>query len=105
MDNLMIWNIRGLNSPNKQLELQVVSRKYGIGLLGIVENKLNATTVEACKMKWFTDWLSVHNFSGTMRSRIWLIWHPQWFQVDTLSVGSQWIHTRVRRLSTKETFI
>lgn len=81
MDNLLVWNVRGLNSPNKQVELQVISRKFRAGIMGLVETKLTADALEICKNKRFQDWEFYHNANGG-RSRIWVLWKPQLFSVE-----------------------
>lgn len=103
MENLLVLNIRGLNSPTKQQELQVVIRNLKVGLLGIVETKLTPTALDICKQKWFQDWGSLHN-GGSRRFRIWLLWDLQRFQITHLMTHDQWVHVRIIKKSTKEEF-
>lgn len=39
MDNLMCWNVRGMNAPNKQKEVKVFCNKENIGLIGLLKTK------------------------------------------------------------------
>lgn len=45
MDNLLCWNIRGLNGPNKQREVNILCNNERIGLLGLVETKIKANKI------------------------------------------------------------
>lgn len=71
--------------------------------MGLVETKLTAIALDTCKAKWFKDWQSVHN-GGPVRSRIWLLWQPDVFQVTPVHIQTQWIHVKVRKILTKEEF-
>ena len=40
MDNIITWNIRGLNSPNKQDDIKIFLEKHRVGLVALLENKV-----------------------------------------------------------------
>lgn len=42
MDNILCWNVRGLNAPNKQNEVKLLCNKENIGLAGLLETKVKA---------------------------------------------------------------
>lgn len=85
MDNILTWNIRGLNGLNKQQELQVICNKYKIGLSGVVETKMTEEALSLCKMKWFNDWGSAHN-TTVGRGRIWLLWQKSSFHAEIITL-------------------
>ncbi|XP_021718631.1 uncharacterized protein LOC110686347 [Chenopodium quinoa] len=68
MDRVMVWNIRGLNSPNKQAEIRDYIAQHRIGLYCLVETK---------------------------GGRILKAWLSELFAVDIILSDAQFIHTRV----------
>lgn len=103
MDNILVWDVRGLNSPNKQLELQIISRKYKAGMMGLVETKLTAEALGICKQKWFQDWESYHN-ANEGRGRIWFIWNPQTFTAELFYKTDQLMHMRMTKIQQRRCF-
>lgn len=40
MDNLCVWNVRGINSPRKQKDVLRLLHENKVGLCGLVEKKI-----------------------------------------------------------------
>lgn len=40
MDNICIWNVRGLNSPRKQKVVKEFITQHSMGLVGLLETKV-----------------------------------------------------------------
>lgn len=83
-----------LNARNKQLELHVFSRKYGVGLLGLVETKLTKAVLIICKNKWFKDGGYLH-YWNTSSGMIWVLWNASRLEVEPFHIDTQWIHVKV----------
>jgi len=48
MDNIVAWNIRGLNWPNKQVDVHIFLQTNIVGLVGPLETKVK----EKMLIKW-----------------------------------------------------
>ena len=46
MDNVVAWNIRGLNWPNKQVDVHIFLQTNKLGLIGLLETKVKEKNVE-----------------------------------------------------------
>jgi len=46
MDNIVSWNIRGLNWPNKQEEVRSFLHKNKVGMIGLLETKVKIKNVD-----------------------------------------------------------
>ena len=46
MDNIITWNIRGLNSPNKQEDAKIFLEKHRVGLVALLEIKIKEKNVK-----------------------------------------------------------
>lgn len=53
MDSYLIWNVRGLNGPNKQKEVKLLCNKMNVGIVGLVENKLKSGRIEVVAKQMF----------------------------------------------------
>ena len=56
MDNLVSWNIKGLNWPNKQVDVNIFLQTNKAGLIGLLERKVkenNANKVAVKAFVWF----------------------------------------------------
>ena len=56
MDNILVWNIRGLNSPNKQEDIQVFLNKERVGLVALLETKVKQENIAQVAGKVFGGW-------------------------------------------------
>jgi len=69
MDNILFWNVRGLNGPNKKKEVQLLCNREAVGLVGLAKTK-NKKTLTGLKgqlvVYYFISWLTNH-YTG----RIW----------------------------------
>lgn len=45
MDNTIFWNVRGLNKPVKQKEMNLFMHKMQVGLFGLLETRINREKV------------------------------------------------------------
>lgn len=74
MVNLLSWNIRGLNSPNKQKEIRLLCNEQEARLVGLLETKVKVNKIEGLANKLFGCWQYVTNLEHHYNSRIWITW-------------------------------
>lgn len=53
MDNILCWNVRGMNASNKQKEVKLLYNKEEIVLIGKLETKLNTEKIYHVTNKLF----------------------------------------------------
>ena len=104
MDSIASWNIRGLNWPNKQEDVNIFLHANKIGLVGLLETKIKEHNVQKVANKMFHNWEWIHNFSLNPKGRIWLAWRPNAYQTHLVHKTDQLIHCKVTQLSTKKNF-
>lgn len=103
MHDLAFWNIRGLNTQIKQLEVRKLIADNDISLLVLNETrvkKLNQVMV----LNGFTKWKYLDNYYHAQNGRIWVLWDDKVFQVDEQLQGNQFIHAKVTRLEYGDSF-
>ncbi|XP_075092061.1 uncharacterized protein LOC142172176 [Nicotiana tabacum] len=89
MDNILWWNVRGLNAPNKQKEVKLLYSREGIGLAGLVETKIKGSKIEQVANKLFEGWGSMTNLDYHPNERIWLVWRTDYSQIRMVSGMAQ----------------
>ena len=105
MTNLVSWNIRGLNWPNKQEEVKIFQCTNKVGLLGLLETKIKLSKVDSIGQRMFPNWRWHYNFQNNPKGRIWLLWNPTYYSVEILATTDQLIHGRVKQLHSKNCFL
>lgn len=53
MDSMMNWNVRGLNSLNKQKEAKLLCNEEQIGLVGFLETKIKVNKIDQIATQMF----------------------------------------------------
>lgn len=53
MANILAWNIRGLNSPNKQEDIRIFLQKQHVGLVDLLETKVHKNNIEGVAQKLY----------------------------------------------------
>ena len=84
MDNIVSWNIRGLNWPNKQEEVRSFIGNNKVGLIGLLETKVKVNKVDHIAGVVFPGWQWQHNFELDVKGRIWIAWHPGTYNVEII---------------------
>ena len=73
-----------------------------IGLVGLWETKIKECKVDHIAARLFDGWNRIHNFTHSLKGRIWVVWKPSSFEVTPLSITDQIIHCHVtQHLSNK----
>ncbi|XP_062103511.1 uncharacterized protein LOC133814585 [Humulus lupulus] len=100
--NLLCWNVRGLNSRNKQKSLYDFCRSNKIGLGAFLESKLRGSKIEDMMTSVFRDWkfYSIPIVEG----RILLVWKEDLFKISIIGVEDQFIHCTVKIMGVMKPF-
>jgi len=104
MANLVSWNVRGLNWPNKQEDIKLFLQIHKVGLIGLLETKVKLHKTDYIANNIFPRWKWKHNFHLNLKGRIWMAWNPAVYQVDILSMSDQYIHGMALQLHTNKSF-
>ncbi|XP_070015032.1 uncharacterized protein [Nicotiana sylvestris] len=56
MVNILSWNVRGLNTPNKQKETKLLCNDEKVGMIGLLETKIKKDRIEQIAGKLFSGW-------------------------------------------------
>ncbi|XP_074289061.1 uncharacterized protein LOC141614202 [Silene latifolia] len=96
MGSCGFWNVRGLNSPNKQYEIKRFLHHNKVGLFGLIETKIKSSRWNKVKNSLCDNWAICTNSSMHRGGRIWLLWDPTMFIVDVKDVTAQTIHAEVQ---------
>lgn len=91
MDNVLTWNIRGLNRKTKQTKVSKFINLHNVKLFSVVKlPKQGQFYLKLCP-----SWCFSHNFGCHSNGRIILGWFPRSVNVDICMVNSQYIHYMV----------
>lgn len=61
MVNLLSWNVKGLNGPNKQEEVELPYNQERAGLIGLLETKLKRIRMDQMVESMSGGWKYIHN--------------------------------------------
>lgn len=104
MDNYRIlsWNVRGLNSTNKQDAILDICSTNKVGVGALLETKMRGNKVNDLMTHKFTNW----NFysCSTTEGRILLIWRKAFVQVIVLEESNQYVHCLVKIVGLRQDF-
>lgn len=98
MDNILIWNVRGLNSTEKQARVRAMIAAHNIRLFSLLE-----TRVKVGKMYLSPNWCFFTNHSQHYNGRIVMAWQPSSFDVNILHSTAQLVHCELSIPSNKKT--
>lgn len=101
MNNMCIWNVRGLNSPRKQKEIVKTVLLNKVAICGLVEMKIKTKNFPLIYQNMFSDWNLCTNFSCHKGSRILIAWRPKIYEVTPIVVNAQLMHCVVRHIPSK----
>jgi len=104
MSTVVAWNIRGLNWPNKQVDVHLYLQMNNVGLLGLLETKVKIKSVEKVAATVFPGWRWIHNFSQNPKGRIWVAWKPSCYQIEATHISEQYIHCKAIQTSSNIKF-
>jgi len=91
----------GLSDPNKQRDVKAFYSKNKVGIFGLMKPKSNARKFSKVTSP-FRGWSHFVNYNMHHKSRVWLMWVVNKFQVDILRPNFQVVHSRVKHLFTAQ---
>lgn len=97
MVNIAAWNIRGLNSPIKQMEVRSLLVDNNVSILGLLETKVKKENCGRIKQS-ICDWNTITNYNHAYNGRVWVLWDETKVAVEELCQGSQFIHCKATLL-------
>ncbi|XP_074314351.1 uncharacterized protein LOC141649565 [Silene latifolia] len=104
MHNIGFWNVRGLNSVNKQKIVKWFIHNKEAGLFGLLETKINGDNVSKISNNMLDGWCVTTNCRLHKGGRVWLLWQPSLFDVMVLQYDAQFIHAKVTAGCTQQQF-
>ena len=84
-----MWNTRGLNRGNKQVEVRNFISKHQIALFGLLETKVKTPKLGNLYQILCSGWCFTSNNSIIDRARIVIAWLPEAFTVSIELITSQ----------------
>lgn len=70
MNNILIWNVRGLNNNLRISEVQEAIREHTLGLIGLVETRVREINSTLISSRISPKWNFIHNYSSNHLGRI-----------------------------------
>lgn len=95
VNNILSWNVRGLNRRKKQLEEANFLGSNNIALFGLLETKVKGSNRGTLYQSLCPSWCFSHNMSN---GRIIIGWRCEQIFVNILSCSSQFLHIEVQPL-------
>ncbi|XP_074292883.1 uncharacterized protein LOC141619763 [Silene latifolia] len=100
MGSFGFWNVRGINSVNKQSDVRGFMHNNNVGFFGLLEIRVRSSSINKVHGGIGSQWSLVHNNDSHPGGRIWVIWDDVNYKVDVISCEAQVIHTKVTFLPT-----
>ena len=104
MDSILIWNVRGMNAPNKQEDIILFLQKHRVGMIGFLETKVQNSNIDAVMHRVCPNWTWIHNATTEQRGRIILSWHPRKYRMKVTYINDQIIHGEATHIPTGRIF-
>ncbi|KAL9232349.1 hypothetical protein vseg_007472 [Gypsophila vaccaria] len=103
MDNIGFWNVKGMNRLTKQNEINFFLHNKDIGLIGLIETKINNKAFQKAQLSFY-NWCISTNSGYHKGGRIWIVWKPQVYRVQFLEYSAQHIHMKVESIQRSQSF-
>lgn len=101
---LATWNVRGMNTADKQRNISHFVHKHKLGFVELLETKLHSHKISTCYNKLFPTWRSINNSDQHPRGRIWILWQESEFEVNALMSDAHFIQLELVCKSTQGRF-
>ncbi|KAK1283060.1 hypothetical protein QJS10_CPB21g01579 [Acorus calamus] len=88
----IFWNVRVLNSKEKQLDVKKFLASTHLSIIGLVETKIPPQNSIPIQRKILPGYFLLN---PTSSGRIWLLWQPQLVHLTLLLSTDQYIHCKV----------
>jgi len=98
MHRIVCWNVRGMNSPQKQEDIGLFLHQQSTGMVGFIETKAQERNMAQVAGRVCSNWHWVHNVDSMNKGRVLVCWHHQKYQYQV----SQLIHGKALELPTNK---
>ncbi|XP_050207635.1 uncharacterized protein LOC126657054 [Mercurialis annua] len=95
---ILIWDIRGINSPLKQSEMIALISKFNLKLVGIVESRVNDSQFNKVWdniSKKLMNWGIINNYSCSSMGRIFILYDKENIRMNEIIIHKQVIHVKM----------
>ena len=99
MNNILTWNVRGLNKISKQMKVARFISNHNINLFNLLETKVKRQGLGALYQRLCPSWCFTHNLDWHKGGRIIVSWKSNELSVDIRHCSSQVIHVDVSPLT------
>ncbi|KAB5573251.1 hypothetical protein DKX38_000445 [Salix brachista] len=104
------WNVRGLNSPQKQFAVCSWLKHHNIDIFGLLETRILPNNLDNVQAKILPlNWSAISNIHTGTLCRISVGWNPKFCHLQSIDTSAQWItsevHNHPRLAGTRVTFV
>lgn len=96
--SLLVWNARGLCSPERQRELRRLCNENSIEILGALETKTSFDRFKDATEMMGGEWNIIRNREAPNRDSIWIGWNKEKWSGTILQTHDQFIHARLKNI-------
>lgn len=89
------WNIRGLNDPNKQVEVKKFIASNKVDIMAVLETKVKRINNDKIRRRICSSGSWADNSSYAFHGRIWLWWNDQRLNLVVLKAHGQFLHCEI----------
>lgn len=104
MFSMTFWNVKGLNTFNKQKEVNVLVNQHKPCICILVETQVKAKNKEKI-MGEFNGWTLVNNYEHHGKGKIWFIYRSYLIIFSAIHISAQMIMGRVEIKANKKSFL
>lgn len=95
MDNIICWNVRGLNEGTGQFDVKNFLRSHKVSIAGLLETRVRECNFSRF-IRNFDGWEHVNNYDMSPNGRLLVIWKKEFVTVHCLARSSQMVHCLVK---------
>ena len=89
MNNILTWNVRGLNKISKQTKVARFISNHNINLFNLLETKVKRQGLGALYQRLCPAWCVTHNLNWHKGGRIIVAWKSDEISMDIRNCSSQ----------------
>ncbi|XP_060960884.1 uncharacterized protein LOC133031410 [Cannabis sativa] len=104
MDKVISWNVRGINSQQKQLNVKQFIALQKADLVGLLETRVKSSKLGDLYQRMFQGWCFTTNLAWHKGGRIIMAWNHLLFNITIIKCTSQMIHSHIETLNNRYKF-
>lgn len=98
MDNILVWNVKGLNRFSKQVEIRKFITNHNTKLFSLLETTVKISRMGMLYQNVCSVWYFTSNSSVINKGRIVVGCRLDCSDVDVIQVTTQMIHCKINRV-------